>query len=274
MRNSVDDVLAAAQMARAIGLEPLVFHARFAQGDRQAIERGIMARFGPEVSNDQRAGQLVIATQVIEQSLDIDFDQLASDIAPIDLIVQRAGRMRRHPRKTRPEGAGTELLVLCPSTDDEPDEKWIKSDLPGTAAVYRNHAILWRTATQLKARGALVVPDDLRALIEAVYADTDCPPALLRSSDEAEGKGKGQMALAKNQLLKLKDGYTPSSPYESELRIQTRDAEDQVVVRLARRNSAGKIVPWCEDVSLPVWQQCASRVATVLTKVMRVSIQR
>ena len=255
VRNTVNDVLAAASMARARGLEPIIFHSRFAQCDRQAIETSIMALFGPGSAVLERAGKLVIATQVIEQSLDIDFDQLASDLAPIDLLLQRAGRMRRHRGRERPEGLEEVMLVLSPEPDPNAAVGWVKNPLPGTAAVYRDHGVLWRTASELEARGALAVPDDVRALVEAVYAGNNCPEALKPSRDAALGDNMIAAALAGNQLLNFDDGYVVGNRWESDLSIATRNIEATATIRLARRD-ADVIVPWASGTScdLPEWQ--------------------
>ena len=66
-------------------------------------------RFGKRSTPAGRKGQVLIATQVVEQSLDLDFDALITDLAPVDLLIQRAGRLWRHDR---PERAGHELAVL------------------------------------------------------------------------------------------------------------------------------------------------------------------
>ncbi|OGB03221.1 MAG: CRISPR-associated helicase Cas3', partial [Burkholderiales bacterium RIFCSPHIGHO2_12_FULL_69_20] len=91
VRNTVADALAAFE--RFQPLLPighlLLFHARFALRDRLDMEEQVLARFGKDSSADQRAGRLLIATQVVEQSLDVDFDLLVSDLAPIDRLIQR-----------------------------------------------------------------------------------------------------------------------------------------------------------------------------------------
>ena len=130
VRNTVHDAVEAYQALRreaaAAGVNPeriTLLHARFALSDRLRIETELRERFGPGSTPGQRAGRVVVATQVVEQSLDLDFDVMASDLAPVDLLVQRAGRLRRHRRSAdgaRLDGPGpdgrepTPLVVLAP----------------------------------------------------------------------------------------------------------------------------------------------------------------
>jgi hypothetical protein len=105
IRNTVDEAVAShAELASAFDGETLLFHARFAMADRLAIEERVLEKFGraPKIA---RPG-ILVATQVIEQSLDLDFDLIVTDLAPIDLLIQRAGRLWRHmdqrPGSARP----------------------------------------------------------------------------------------------------------------------------------------------------------------------------
>lgn len=81
--------------------------------DRQVIEEDVLNRFGKRSGSEQRTGQVLIATQVVEQSLDLDFDMMISDLAPMDLLIQRAGRLQRHNRHV----AGN------PLNNDQPDQR-------------------------------------------------------------------------------------------------------------------------------------------------------
>jgi len=65
-------------------LEPICYHSRFIFRDRKLIEERI------------ESAQFVIATQVVEVSLDVDFDWLFTECAPPDAIAQRAGRVNRY----------------------------------------------------------------------------------------------------------------------------------------------------------------------------------
>ncbi len=101
IRNSVDDAIKVHRQLLARGVIPAsslsLFHSRFAFSDRQRIETETLARFGKYCSL-QRASQVIVCTQVIEQSVDIDLDEMISDLAPVDLLIQRAGRLQRHIR--------------------------------------------------------------------------------------------------------------------------------------------------------------------------------
>lgn len=96
------------------GTEVYLFHARFPADARQRREDAVLEIFGPPVQGDasSRTGRkILIATQVAEQSLDLDFDLIATDLAPIDLLLQRAGRLWRHQRGARPLSAP--ILIIA-----------------------------------------------------------------------------------------------------------------------------------------------------------------
>lgn len=102
IRNTVDDALDTYQQLLHEGIVPeqdlLLFHSRFAFIDRIAIENKTLNWFGNNAPVSERRGKVLIATQVVEQSLDLDFDWMITDLAPIDLLIQRAGRLQRHIR--------------------------------------------------------------------------------------------------------------------------------------------------------------------------------
>lgn len=243
IRNTVDDVLAAAEALRAAGIVPLVFHARFAMQDRLAIEAEVLRRFGKESAGEERAC-ILLATQVVEQSLDIDFDLLISDLAPMDLLIQRAGRLWRHrDRAARPVPA-PDFLVVSPEPVAEPGVDWVKAPLPGTAAVYHDPALLWRGARALFGRGMLRAPADLRALIEEA-AEGEVPPALAKAAERAEGDGRAAGGLARQQVLEWQKGYAlDSGDWRPDTATPTRLQDDpRVTLRLAVRRE-GRIVPY------------------------------
>ncbi|ASL40497.1 MULTISPECIES: CRISPR-associated helicase/endonuclease Cas3 [Acetobacter] len=253
VRNTVDDVIASAKALKEQGIEIMVFHARFAMVDRLAIERAVLARFGKNGTATERAAVL-IASQVIEQSLDLDFDVLCTDLAPMDLIIQRAGRLRRHTRKQRPVDCD-EIYIFSPDPVANPDPKWISRLLPGTAAVYRDHALLWRTAKVLQRKGKIQSPDAIRELIEEAGNVSDVPDGLMAASDEAEGKGRAARGEAMRNVLDYEAGYAPDSAlWEREVRTSTRlEERPYVTVRLGIMKD-GQVCPWAalQDVALAV----------------------
>jgi CRISPR-associated endonuclease/helicase Cas3 len=244
--NAVDDAIEAGKELRAVGVDPALFHARFAMGDRQDIETDVLKRFGQSGTAAERKGRVLVATQVVEQSLDLDFDLIVTDLAPADLVIQRAGRLWRHQRGQRPI-AGPRVLLLAPEPVDDPATAWLGSELRRTGFVYPDHALLWRSARALLSAGGIETPGGIRALVEAAY-DRDAPgaipPGLSRSAVRAEGTELGAAAIAGQNLLKLDEPYQRRAGlWEPDMRTPTRLADERVVFRLAR-NEYGTAMPW------------------------------
>lgn len=160
VRNTVTEAQEAWESARRLGFEPLLFHARMRARDRQRVEEEVLREFG---RNRTRRGRLLIATQVVEQSLDLDFDGLVTDLCPIDLLLQRMGRLHRHERE-RPAGFETpEILVLSPTDEQAEDLAF------GPSACIYDEATLWLTLDIIRSRRDIVLPGDIRPLVESVY---------------------------------------------------------------------------------------------------------
>ncbi|GAA1991417.1 CRISPR-associated helicase/endonuclease Cas3 [Nocardiopsis rhodophaea] len=177
--------------------EVTLAHARFTTADRRRMDADLTRRFGPP-DRDGESGaatenphrptrHIVVATQVAEQSLDVDFDVAISDLAPIDLLLQRAGRCHRHARpRPRPAGMETPRLIVTGYTDSEGHDHELPTEgslplLPtGDARPYLHHLLLRtlaRLAEHRQRKGQLNVPDDVPSLIEAVYGDHPLGPA-------------------------------------------------------------------------------------------------
>lgn len=258
VRNTVNDAIEAWQALHDAGV-PMdrldLFHARFALGDRLEIEAKALANFGPESGPETRQGRILIATQVVEQSLDLDFDVMVTDLAPIDLVIQRAGRLRRHCRdttgkRTESEQRGEPLLhVLSPPPDQDADAEWLAALIPKSAAVYQDLGNLWRTALLLQQHGAIRMPDDARTLIEGVYGeDAEALPAGLEpNSGTAEGKTMADRSIGRFNALPLEKGYMADDmEYWDDIIAPTRLGEPSVRVRLARWHE-GRLAPWRPD---------------------------
>jgi len=255
IRNTVQDAIDGMNLLRAAGLSQVdLFHARFAMGDRLNTEDRVLARFGEESGQQDRAGRVVVATQVVEQSLDLDFDVMVTDLAPVDLIIQRGGRLCRHARDPNgnrvqgPDRRGTSCLwVLAPVFTPSPPREWFKTFLHGAAAVYPNHGRLWLTVKLLSERGKIELPEDARFLIEGVYGEeaaATIPETLAGIQAECQGRRMAQATMAEQNKLKLNEGYERTWQNWLDDRITpTRLGEDNVTLRLAQWDG-GVPVPW------------------------------
>jgi CRISPR-associated endonuclease/helicase Cas3 len=254
VRNTVDDACAGAEALRAAGIEPILFHARFAMGDRLNIQNDVLCWFGKQGGAGNRApdgiGRVLVATQVVEQSLDLDADVMVTDLAPIDLVIQRAGRLQRHPDRPRPAGFETpKLLIVSPEPVAEPEAAWARDvALGGSAFVYPPH-LLWLSARALFQVGEIAVHAGVRDLVEAVYGpEAEAVPAGL---GQAEVKFLGTSEAARGQarfnLLDPAAGYAlGSGTWESDVVMPTRLGDDYVTFRMAREEN-GSLVPFCDD---------------------------
>jgi CRISPR-associated endonuclease/helicase Cas3 len=246
VRNAVDDAIEAAQALRAAGLDAALFHARFAMGDRQDIEAKVLSWFGQASTPKERKRRVLVATQVVEQSLDLDFDLIVTDLAPADLVIQRAGRLWRHPRGERPV-PGPRLLLLAPEPVDDPSRGWLGAELRRTGFVYPDHALLWRSARALLRRGCIETPGGIRQLVEAAYdrdASNAVPTGLASAAIRAEGAELAAAGVALQNVLKIDEPYERRSGlWEPDVRTPTRLGDAQIVFRLAREED-GAVVPW------------------------------
>ena len=152
-----------------------LLHARFRFTDREMREQRSLKRFGkPDRENKsphRPKMTVLIATQIIEQSLDLDFDLMISELAPADLLLQRAGRLQRHeqPRLAAFEGKAA-LWLIKPPTDAN-DELIIKDNSPdfGVSGIIYDKHILFRSWLKLKDRQKIEIPNDIENFIEDIY---------------------------------------------------------------------------------------------------------
>jgi len=268
IRNSVDDAIAAFMALRERADDDLdlqLFHARFALGDRQRIEDRVLAHFGPASEPGQRRGTILVATQVVEQSLDLDFDALVSDLAPVDRLIQRAGRLLRHRRAADGSPAPTaecdgrpaeSLHILAPEWSEAPDAEWLRRLLPRTQHVYRDPANLWRTQGILRERGRIRLPGDARLLLEAVYGDDAVTPdGLAEASGQSYADERVGAATAGFNALDLDAGYTRASAqggWSADADAGTRLSDEPTVpVVLLRTDEHGQPCPWSDDPTHP-----------------------
>jgi CRISPR-associated endonuclease/helicase Cas3 len=274
MRNTVADALTAhARFEQELDPDHLIlFHARFALRDRLDTEQRILGHFGKSSSPAERAGRLVIATQVAEQSLDADWDFVVSDLAPIDRLIQRAGRLQRHPRDpaggrmidpTAADQRGRPCLwVFGPLWADAPAANWFKEFMPKAAGVYPHHGQLWLTAKALQAC-EISMPGDARTLIEGVFGEeTSLPPGLQANGNQVEGDAYADLSVAMQNTIKAAEGYARDSiDWWSEAKTPSRLGEASMNVLLARWDG-DRLRPWINhENSRHAWAYSTVKVA-------------
>jgi CRISPR-associated endonuclease/helicase Cas3 len=134
---------------------------------RRAVEAELRAGFGPGGS---RPRAIVVGTQVLEQSLDLDFDVMLTDLAPIDSMIQRAGRVHRHDRSP---ARGVPVLAISGVTDGPTGPAFP----PYLGHVYAPMVLL-RTWALLRGEKELRCPEQVPTLVDAVYGSAQavhCP---------------------------------------------------------------------------------------------------
>jgi CRISPR-associated endonuclease/helicase Cas3 len=201
---------------RELPIDLLLAHARCPVEDRQSIEQALMQRYGPEGQRPSRG--IVIGTQVLEQSLDLDFDVMVTDLAPVDLLLQRAGRLHRHERPGRPPLHSEPVLWIYAPLDENGLPR------PRHARIYAPY-LQARTWQALAQRTSLHLPADYRTLLEEVYTEVapgaadDLYPLWQRITEQRQK----HIDEARLRIVKLPD---PEEAFSIGREIQFREDEE------------------------------------------------
>ena len=179
----VNTVRRAQELARMIrerfpDFTVLLLHAQYILPDRTEKEKQLLRRVGPKSTSKDRNQLIIVGTQVCEQSLDLDFDLLITELCPMDLLLQRMGRLHRHgyhdAERPRPL-QNPRCLVLGA------DETLSR----GSVAVYGEYLLL-RTRALLPS--SVVLPDDIPRLVQDIYDDSILLPQTPEGYAEAREK--------------------------------------------------------------------------------------
>jgi CRISPR-associated helicase Cas3/CRISPR-associated endonuclease Cas3-HD len=263
IRNTVREVQQTAVHLSSVFGEDVVSaaHSRFIATDRAAIDRGLIQRFGPDGERPQLA--IVVASQVAEQSLDVDFDLLISDVAPIDLLLQRVGRLHRHAGRSRPGPLASPVLGMGGVED------WaaqVPQIVGGTRRVYSEWVLL-RTLAVLQGRTRIRLPQDVPALVSQVYDGEPLAPGIWSDAESVAKADHDQRVL--DQLARAGQfqigspaaspdliGWLAASIGEADDsvrgRAQVRDSAESLEVIALHRRSDGSVglMPWMDE--LPI----------------------
>jgi CRISPR-associated endonuclease/helicase Cas3 len=167
-------------------------HGRFAREDRKLLDTAVEANFGKNASREH--GLVLVGTQTLEQSLDIDADLMLTDLAPIDVLLQRVGRLHRH-RRERPFGfEKCQLIVMTPELRDLTPflNRSARHSRHGLGSVYKNLVAIEATWRLLEGLPTVSIPAENRVLVEA-GTDPRVLSELARSLGAAWVKHHGQV---------------------------------------------------------------------------------
>ncbi|WP_077801131.1 CRISPR-associated helicase/endonuclease Cas3 [Streptomyces sp. JHA26] len=271
IRNTVKRVLETARALRArFGAENVtVAHSCFVDLDRADKDSALLRLFGPpEKTDDRPTGRhIVVASQVAEQSLDVDFDLLVSDLCPVDLLLQRMGRLHRHRRgpgqEERPERLRT-ARCLVTGVDWTAD---VPAPVRGSVAVYGRYALLRSAAVLLPhldggSRRPVELPADISPLVQGAYGEGPVGPehwqdALKKAREQFDRHRDDQAERA--AVFRLGDvgkagrplfGWVAAGVGDADDtptgRAQVRDSRDSLEVVVVQRRGDGSLatLPW------------------------------
>ncbi len=215
----------------AAGLGRLLLHSQLLPADRVEREERLAKWLGPEGGDTERPeGCVVIGTQVLEQSLDVDFDFMVTDVAPMDLLLQRAGRLWRHQRGNRFPGVKEpRLTIVCP------DGPWTTASLDQVAVVYAE-MLVRRTLEKLENTETFTLPTDIEPLVEEVYCDR--PVAAGEQLHAAWIAHHGAKAVQRNlsEQKLMPHPYVVDDPFGN-LRVFLTDDDDPVLHQQLRADT-------------------------------------
>lgn len=249
-----------ADLEPRLGGDVVLLHSRFLAVDRLTIERRLRAVLGKDAGPNRPERLVVVATQVIEQSLDIDFDLMVSDLAPVDLVVQRAGRLHRHERlaSERPEAMQEARLILTGESQGDGPPRFPR----GCERVYGRAALLrssWVLHQHLRRDGVMVSPDDVADLVRDAYDEELVPDeswsAVWSEAEQRRHDTEEQLVKSAAMFCVPRPGdgpvlgFTSGSVPDDDLTAQAavRDSDDSLeVVVVVRRDGQLRTVPWLE----------------------------
>ena len=215
-----------ADRARGMSVACGLLHSRYTKADRAAKESDWVIYFG-KGGTETRAqqGRILVGTQVLEQSLDIDADFLVTRIAPTDMLLQRLGRLWRHEKTRRPQTARREAWIISPDLA----AAITSSELAfgETAKVYAPYVLcrslkVWQGLTQV------CLPSQIRELIEETYAAQDESEQMARYLYQVEIM---RAKLERLALLGLSQGGTTQPEEKAQTRHNELESTEVFLIR-------------------------------------------
>jgi CRISPR-associated endonuclease/helicase Cas3 len=169
-----------------------LLHSRYPHFQRHQNEKHWMDLLGKNPAH-RPSGCVLVATQVVEQSVDIDADLLITDLAPTDLLLQRMGRLHRHARPRPPGFETATCWILQPEVDWSADPKAIREQIGASAYIYPPIALYFAQEIWRK-RKSVTLPTEIRGLLES-------PASLMHTLPAGAAKLAGELETETDNML-------------------------------------------------------------------------
>ncbi|WP_279754594.1 CRISPR-associated helicase Cas3' [Rothia similmucilaginosa] len=253
----------------------ILTHSRFTATHRTEQEELLVSKLGKKAHYSEADGEdssrphslIVVGTQVIEQSLDLDFDVMITDFAPVDLVLQRMGRLHRHDSRNNSERTPAYRKPVCYVRGVETFGSHIEApDFPrGSKAVYEPMILLSSYAQLLPhfEGEPILIPTDISPLVQKTYQENtsaEIPSAWAevyesakqecdKVKEQAKVRAKGYLLCAPDgdqhtmadcmkRLLKP-DDLRFSDEQIGEAKVRDTDASLEVIAIVVERNQPG-----------------------------------
>ncbi|MBC7192928.1 CRISPR-associated helicase Cas3' [Marinobacter sp.] len=246
-----------AARASESGIACGLLHSRFTPDDRQNIEEAWVNLYGKAGwEHRQQQGRILVGTQVLEQSLDIDADFMISRFAPTDMLLQRLGRLWRNEDTPRCDQAIPEAWLLAPNLQEAIESP--VQQFGASAFVYAPYVLcrsleVWENLTCVR------VPEDIRQLIESTYvsrAETGVMSQWLNELEEGNRQRSGRNTMRQLARVALAEAGNTMRESKAQTRYSETESYEVLLLRAISRDREGRIATLTllngDQVELPV----------------------
>lgn len=228
--------------AQMKGFHIILYHAQYTMPDRARKEKLLLEKMGKLSKASDREKLILIGTQVLEQSLDYDADIIVTQLCPIDLLLQRIGRLHRHDKRTRPERLQVPECIILQDNNELYDS--------GTRAVYGDY-LLMRTEAVLA--GEIELPAQIPDLVQKVYDEenalglsgsqyTDAIDAYKKDLQTKQQRADNYLMIEPKPKKDISDLlYNPEKSDEKLSEACVRDGESTIEILLMKKGMDGRI---------------------------------
>lgn len=216
------------ELAEAFGAEEMrLLHSNFLATDRSRKERELLFELGNKQDSKRPYRRIVIGTQIFEQSFNVDFDQLITELCPMDLLIQRIGRLQRFDLERPDSFKQAKCIILHPDGKD-----WSE----GTAAIYDEY-LLARTKNLIPE--TIKLPDDISRLVQHVYDSSMELDIEIDGYDKMKGKywGKIQSKEQRADSFRIQKPLTDEVEYDLIGMLDKREELDDIRAEAKVRDS-------------------------------------